>query len=205
MKTLLIGGALAAAAIGIAGAVLAGAKVSQSAAPRHALEDGRDPGQILAVGDMAPEFEAKASDGTTVRLADLRGRHSVVLVFYPGNNTMVCTQQLCAVRDSWDDYEALDALVFGVNPASKDSHRAFAERHEFPFPLLVDDDGALTASFGARGIGGIVKRTVYAIGKDGRIVFAERGVPTTERILAALREAGGASIPPPPDALPPES
>ena len=91
----------------------------------------------IAVGESAPDFTVEDQEGRTVALADFRGRKNVVLVFYPGDDTSICTKQLCEFRDHWQAAQAKDTLVFGVNPQSAESHRKFAEKHHYPFPLLI--------------------------------------------------------------------
>lgn len=115
-------------------------------------------------------------------LSALRGKN-VVLVFYPADETSVCRQQLCEFRDSWPKVEARETVVFGVNPGSAKSHAAFRARRNFPFPLLVDLNKRVARLYHAGGP--IVRRTVYLIGKDGRIRFAQRGKPLPDEVLAA--------------------
>ncbi len=147
-------------------------------------------GEMLEVGATAPDFTVGDDQGNMVSLADYRGEQNVVLVFYPGNETPGCTEQLCAVRDDWDDFSAANVQVFGVNPANAASHRSFRENHNFPFPLLADTEGELVRNYGCRGTLGVVKRTVYGIDTEGRIVFAERGMPDHNSILAAFAGDG---------------
>lgn len=142
--------------------------------------------EMLSVGQQAPRFEVPDEDGNLVRLEDHLGQNNIVLIFYPGNDTPGCTKQLCTARDDFGQYQKLDAVVYGVNPAAADSHTKFAEKYSFPFPLLADTDGKMIRDYGCRGMGGITIRTVYAIGKDGKIVFAQRGMPSTDTILASL-------------------
>ncbi|MDX2177412.1 MAG: peroxiredoxin [Candidatus Sumerlaeia bacterium] len=146
----------------------------------------QEEGDMLAIGTAAPAFTTKDNTGNTVSIADYKGAKNVVLVFYPGNNTPVCTAQLCEIRDEFANFEAKDTVVFGVNDASVESHAKFAGKNEFPFPLLVDADGKITSAYGSRGLLGITKRTVYGIDKNGVIVFAERGRPSPDKVLAAF-------------------
>ena len=141
---------------------------------------------LIPIGEPAPEFTAQASDGKTISLTDFRGRRHVVLVFYPGDNTPLCTAQLCAIRDTWSDFEAQNAVVFGVNPAGEAKHAGFVGRHRFPFPLLVDAGNAIAAQYGCKGWFGLVKRSVYVIDTQGRVVYAKRGNPAPAEILAAI-------------------
>jgi peroxiredoxin Q/BCP len=139
----------------------------------------------LAVGTTAPEFALPDQAGHMVRLAELRG-HNVVLVFYPGDDTPGCTTQLCQFRDAWGRAQATGTLVFGVNPQSASKHERFREKFHFPFPLLVDAGQKVGALYHTNGL--IVKRTVYLIGPDGVIRFAQRGMPSPQEVLA---HAGG--------------
>lgn len=137
--------------------------------------------QPLAVGSPAPDFELPDQDGRTVTLAGLRGRN-VVLVFYPADDTSVCTKQLCEFRDAWDLAQRKNAVVFGVNPGK--SHAKFRDKYKFPFPLLFDEGQKAGAAYRAKGLI-VPKRTVYLIGPDGTIRYARRGKPLPEEVLAA--------------------
>ena len=114
-------------------------------------------------------------------LQDFRGRN-VVLVFYPADNTSVCTKQLCEFRDNWAAVTAKNAVVFGVNPARR--HDVFRERHKFPFPLLYDKGQVVAKLYQAAG-SLVPKRTVYLIGPDGVIRYSKRGKPAPQEVLAA--------------------
>jgi peroxiredoxin Q/BCP len=136
----------------------------------------------LAVGSPAPEFTLPDQDGKSVALSSLRGKN-VVLVFYPKDETSVCRQQLCEFRDEWETVKAKNAVVFGVNADSANSHTKFRERHKFPFPLLIDKGQQVAKLYSASGL--IVKRTVYLIGPDGMIRYARRGKPLPSEVLSA--------------------
>jgi peroxiredoxin Q/BCP len=142
---------------------------------------------LIPVGQLAPDFVALASDGTTIHLAGLRGRKRVVLVFYPGDFTPVCTSQLCSFRDSWKALQAENAVTYGVNPADREQHSGFAAKIHLPFPLIMDTRGNIAASYGSRALFGIVKRTVYVLDRQGRVVWAKRGNPPPAEILQILR------------------
>lgn len=107
----------------------------------------------------------------------------MVLVFYPGDDTSVCTKQLCEFRDNWSLVNEKDTVVFGINPQNAKSHRKFATKWKYPFPLLVDEKRRAASLYNASGL--IVKRTVYLIGKSGTVRFARRGKPAPEEVLAA--------------------
>ena len=135
----------------------------------------------LPAGTSAPDFSLPDQDGNPVSLAALRG-HNVVLVFYPGDDTTVCRRQLCEFRDRWADAKEKNTLVFGVNPQSAKSHAKFVGASRLPFPLLVDQGQNVGALYRTKGL--IVRRTVYLIGPDGVIRFAQRGTPDADRVLS---------------------
>jgi peroxiredoxin Q/BCP len=139
----------------------------------------RDP---LSIGSKAPDFTLLTESGKKITLSALRGKN-VVLVFYPGDDTMICRRQLCEFRDAWSDIRGQNGVVFGINPQSAESHREFHDKYKFPFPLLVDVDQRVAALYNSDG--GMVNRTVYLIGTDGRIRYARRGMPQPEEVLAA--------------------
>ena len=147
----------------------------------------RKPSQMLTVGDKAPAFSLPDQSGKVVTLEGHRGKRNVVLVFYPGDKTPGCTRQLCIVRDQFDLFSRNDTAVFGVNPQGAESHQRFAQKHSFPFPLLVDRDKEVLSAYGCKGIL-VTKRTVYGIDKEGTIVFASRGMPANEEVLDAFKE-----------------
>jgi peroxiredoxin Q/BCP len=135
----------------------------------------------LAVGTRAPDFSLPDQDGSQVSLAALRGKN-VVLVFYPRDETSVCTKQLCEFRDRWAEVQSKNAVVFGVNPQDAASHAKFRAHQRYPFPLLTDKGQKMGEAYHARGP--IVKRTVYLIGPDGVIRYAKRGKPEPAEVLA---------------------
>jgi len=137
----------------------------------------------LTVGSIAPDFTLADESGRPVSLVSLRGTH-VLLVFYPRDNTSVCTEQLCQLRDNWTRLYEKGVQVFGVNPQSAESHFAFRRKQNLPFHLLVDQGQKVGRLYRASGI--VPKRTVYLIGPDGRINFARRGMPSPDQVLAAL-------------------
>lgn len=146
---------------------------------------------LLRVGSKAPAFAAAASDGKTYKLSDLLKRGPVALVMYPANNTPGCNRQLSCVRDEIADFVSHGIQPFGVNPAGVESHASFVEKMKFNFPLLSDPDRAIARAYHAlkdddRGI----QRSVYVIGRDGTIAFAQRGAPPVSEIVAAV-DAGG--------------
>jgi thioredoxin-dependent peroxiredoxin len=104
---------------------------------------------MVAVGQLAPGFEAPDQDGTVHRLASYRGKW-VVLYFYPKDDTSGCTKQACAFRDDLGSLQALGAVVLGVSADDAAAHRKFVAKHDLGFPLLVDDEEkSLLHAYGA--------------------------------------------------------
>ncbi|HVO98943.1 MAG TPA: peroxiredoxin [Bryobacteraceae bacterium] len=136
----------------------------------------------LPVGSPAPDFTLPDDQGNEVSLAALRGKN-VVLVFYPRDETTVCTKQLCEFRDAWADVKAKNTVVFGVNPQDAESHEKFRANQNYPFPLLTDKGQKTGEAYRTKGF--IVRRTVYLIGPDGVIRYAQRGKPEPSEVLAA--------------------
>jgi peroxiredoxin Q/BCP len=117
------------------------------------------------VGDPAPDFELEGTGGR-FRLSEHRGER-VVLLFYPGDDTPVCTRQFCSYRDRADDFAAIDATVVGVSSQSLDSHRSFSARNDLNVPLLADEGGTVAKAYGAtRGPLG-TKRAVVIVDEEG--------------------------------------
>jgi peroxiredoxin Q/BCP len=138
--------------------------------------------QPLPVGSEAPDFTAGDEHGGKVTLSRLRGRN-VVLIFYPGDDTSVCTRQLCEFRDHWADAKKSNTLVFGVNPAGSQSHQKFQGKYTLPFPLLVDEGRRIASLYHCSGL--IIRRTVYLVGPDGSIRYSVRGKPQVGEVLRA--------------------
>ena len=139
----------------------------------------------LAVGAEAPAFSLQDDSGNTVSLLQHRGKENVVLVFYPADDTPGCTKQACQIRDAWADVAKHATVVYGVNPGNAQSHAEFRKKFHLPYPLLVDEGKRVANLYNAGGL--FVKRTVYLIGKDGKIRFAQRGMPSPEEVLKAAQ------------------
>lgn len=145
-------------------------------------------------GAQAPDFSLQDGDGKGWRLSDQRGK-TVVLLFYPGDETPICTRQMCSVRDRWEDYRATGAEVVGISKDSPESHRKFTEHHSLPLRLLSDADGEVAAMFGAKSwLPGRTARAVVVIDADG-IVRHNKAQPLSlfrpkdDEVLAAIRNA----------------
>jgi len=144
---------------------------------------------LLEIGEPAPDFTLSDQEGRLVRLSDFRGKQPVALIFYPGDQTPLCSTQLCEVRDSYDRLTQAGIEVLGINPFSGSSHKRFVENKRLPFRLLVDQGGEVAQSYGAWlgwGPVGFINRSVYLVGVDGKIRFAQRGKPAPSEILAAF-------------------
>ena len=150
---------------------------------------------LPAPGDPAPPFEGIDQNGQTVRLSDFAGR-PVALYFYPKDDTPGCTKQACNLRDHTDDLRAAGVAVVGVSADSRDSHRAFADKYDLPFPLLADTDRTILDAYGAWGEKSFygkksmgIKRTTVLISPDGVVLHVFKR-PKTDRhaseILAKL-------------------
>lgn len=123
-----------------------------------------------APGEPAPAFEGVTTDGRRVALKDFRGR-TLVLYFYPRDDTPGCTRQACSLRDHMSLLAAKGASVLGVSAQGIDSHRAFSARHALNFPLLVDADGAVGRAYGVLGGRNLLARMRTAMGLAERVTF----------------------------------
>ena len=125
----------------------------------------------LKVGDAAPDFELPDDAGTASSLKAQRGRRQL-LVFYPGDDTPVCTAQLCDYRDGVEEFEGLGIDVVGISGDDAASHKKFRAKYDLPFRLLVDADGAVASKYGAHGMMG-TKRAVFLVDERGRLAYAK--------------------------------
>ena len=148
----------------------------------------------LSVNEPAPDFTLKDGNGEDWRLSDQRGK-VVVLLFYPGDETPVCTRQMCSVRDRWDDYLATGAEVVGISGDSVESHKSFAEHHNLPLRLLSDSKREVAKLYGAESfIPGRVARAVFVIDPKGMLRYRDvRPIglfkPKDDATIAAIKEA----------------
>jgi peroxiredoxin Q/BCP len=143
----------------------------------------------VGVGDVAPGFSLPGTGGRHVSLSDHRG-HPVVLVFYPGDDTPVCTKQLKSYNDGLAQFEELDAQVIAISGQSVASHDKFAGHNGFRFPLLADTDKTVAALYGTLGPLGFPRRSVFVIDAEGVIRYAHRAIAgLTYRPVTELVEA----------------
>jgi peroxiredoxin Q/BCP len=124
----------------------------------------------LPVGKPAPGFELEGTGGKTYSLDAYRGR-GVILAFYPGDFTPVCTKQFCSYRDDGDRIEALGIPMLGISPQSLESHERFAGKHGLTVPLLSDPKKRVARSFGVLGPGGYVRRSIFLIDAEGIVRY----------------------------------
>lgn len=129
----------------------------------------------LSIGDQAPDFTLQGTGGESFSLSDYAGR-PVVLVFYPGDDTAVCTRQLNSYNDGLEQFDALDAQVLAVSAQGIESHEKFKGKHGFKFPLLADTDKKVAALYGTLGPIGFPRRSVFIIDGDGMVRYAHRAI-----------------------------
>jgi thioredoxin-dependent peroxiredoxin len=160
------------------------------------------------VGDAAPDFELPGTGGQTFRLSERRGRN-LVLAFYPGDSTRVCTAQFCSYRDSAERLDQLDAEVVGISPQSVDSHERWVQEQQLNVPLLADEDLAVSKRYGVTAWlgplarfteledvpgGRYIMRSIFVVDGDGIVRYRHvsrtgstfQSVGDLERALAAL-------------------
>ena len=121
------------------------------------------------VGDAAPDFELPGTGGRTYKLSDYRGG-KLILAFYPGDFTTVCTKQFCAYRNEGDRITKLEAEVVGISPQSVDSHERFKTEYDLNVPLLADEDRAVAKSYGVVS-GPLVRRSIFLVDEGGVIRY----------------------------------
>lgn len=144
--------------------------------------------KTLDVGDAAPDFTLPSTQGD-VTLSKRLASGAVLLVFYPGDDTPVCTKQLCDYRDNLAVFSDLGVQVIALNPQSIASHEKFAKKHALPFPVAADEGGQVTKLYGASGLFGMTKRALVLIGKDGRVTWRKTDFPIFFESAAEIRQA----------------
>jgi peroxiredoxin Q/BCP len=152
----------------------------------------------LQVGDPAPDFTAMANGGTEIRLSELRGK-SVILYFYPRDDTPGCTKEACAFREAFPNFQARDAVVLGVSTDSAQSHDRFVKKFRLPFMLVADPEHEIVRAYGVWGQKSFfghkfqgTYRVTFLIGPDGRIQAvwpAVKPARHAREVLAALEQA----------------
>jgi len=146
----------------------------------------------VGVGDRAPDFTLVGSGGASHSLADYRGQ-PVVVVFYPGDDTPVCTKQLNSYNNDLEQFEQVGAQILAISAQDVASHDKFSGKYGFKFPLLADPDKAVAGLYGTLGPLGFPRRSVFVIDADGIIRYAHRAIagltfrPVSELIEAVKR------------------
>jgi peroxiredoxin Q/BCP len=145
------------------------------------------------VGDAAPDFELPGTGGKTYKLSDYRGR-KLVLAFYPGDFTAVCTKQFCSYRDQGDRLDQLGADVLGISPQSVESHERFTQEKSLNVPLLADEDKAVAKAYGVLA-GPMVRRAIFVIDEEGivrhrKVTLVGLSFESVEDLEQAVSAAG---------------
>src|SRR5947208_13863293 len=149
------------------------------------------------IGDRSPDFELSGTEGRVYRLGDFRGRW-LVLAFYPGDFTSVCTRQFCSYRDAADRLDELDTQVVGISPQSIGSHERFRGKYGLTVPLLADPERNVIRAYGVLGPAGLVRRSIFIVDPAGIIRYRHVALlglhyKDVENLRGALSEARAAS------------
>ncbi|AZB72229.1 peroxiredoxin [Synechococcus elongatus] len=142
----------------------------------------------LAVGSPAPDFTALDDAGQSIQLSQFRGK-TVVLYFYPKDDTPGCTKEACSFRDSYSAYQGKNIVVLGVSTDDSSSHEQFKTKFSLPFPLVADPDRSITQAYDVDG-GGYAKRITYVIDGDGQIIRVYDSVKTDTHATDILADLG---------------
>ncbi len=148
----------------------------------------------MKIGDTAPNFSLKDGNGDEWNLSEQRGK-TVVLLFYPGDDTPVCTAQMCSVRDNWSQYTATGAEVVGISMDSEKSHKSFADKYNLTLKLLSDKSGEVTEKYAMKSwLPGRSARGVVVIDKNGKVAYHKVQSlslfkPNDEEIIDAIKKA----------------
>lgn len=142
-------------------------------------------------GDKLPSFSLQDQDGKTFNSSDYIGKQKMIIYFYPKDESLVCTKEACAFRDSYKDYVAAGAIVIGINSGSVESHKAFQQHHNLPFTLLSDPDNKVLKAFGVKNTLFLTGRETFVVDLSGNIVYKFRaflsGNEHSEKALAFLK------------------
>ena len=148
----------------------------------------------MNIGETAPDFTLRDGNGDLWTLSNHLGK-TVVLLFYPGDDTPVCTKELCSVRDHWSEYQATGAEVVGISTDSVESHSKFSDKYELPLRLLSDEKGEVRDKYGANSLlPGRTARAEFVIDPQGTLAYQKvRPIglfrPSDEDVLAAIKAA----------------
>jgi peroxiredoxin len=127
------------------------------------------------LNEKAPDFTLPDSEGKQVSLSDFKGK-KLLIVFYPGDETMICTKQLCSYSSGFEEFQKLGIEIIGINMDSIESHKKFKEKYKLAFSLLSDSGGVVCSKYDARGLLG-VKRSTYLLDETQNIIFENEVLP----------------------------
>ena len=145
--------------------------------------------KTVDVGDLAPDFTLPGTSNKSYSLSQFRGQ-TVVLVFYPGDDTLVCTKQLCAYNNELSQFSIVNAQILAISAQDVASHEAFSAKQGYKFPLLSDTDKTVASLYSVVGFFGLPKRSVFVVDANGVIKYAHRSVlGVTYRPVSELIEA----------------
>ena len=145
--------------------------------------------KTVDVGDLAPDFTLPGTSNKSYSLSQFRGQ-TVVLVFYPGDDTLVCTKQLCAYNNELSQFSIVNAQILAISAQDVASHEAFSAKQGYKFPLLSDTDKTVASLYSVVGLFGLPKRSVFVVDANGVIKYAHRSVlGVTYRPVSELIEA----------------
>lgn len=162
------------------------------------LEEGLDEKSLIEIGEKAPNFNLKNEKGENWSLSEQLG-NVTVLLFYPKNETLVCTRQLCAVRDHWETYLETKASVVGISPATSEEHQEFGKKYKLPLPLLADLNREVTKIFGKHWFYPInFTRAVVVVDANGIIrnqnIMLRAFRPSDNKVIKSIYEARGDAL-----------
>ena len=152
---------------------------------------------LPVIGKPAPDFTLPSTSGEPVSLRQFKGKKTVILYFYPKDETPGCTREACDFRDHTEEFDKHNTVVLGVSTDGLDSHKQFMEKHKLPFPLLADEDAAVSRKYGVykqRNLYGKkymgIERTTFVIDRTGRIAQIYPKVKVDGHIEALLEFVG---------------
>ncbi len=143
----------------------------------------------VSIGDNAPNFTLNGTGGRSYSLSEFKGQ-VVVVVFYPGDDSPVCTKQLNTYNNELEQFSNVGAQVLAISAQDMESHDKFAGKHGFKFPLLSDPDKSVAGAYGTVGPLGFPRRSVFVVNREGVISYAHRAIAgLTYRPVSELMEA----------------
>ena len=143
---------------------------------------------LPVIGKPAPDFTLPSTTGENISLRQFKGKKTVILYFYPKDETPGCTREACDFRDHSADFEATGTIVLGVSTDSLESHQHFKDKNHLPFPLLADVDQKVCHTYDVLGLfGANTRRVTYAVGRNGRIAGVAKATLRMQTHDALLR------------------